>query len=151
MKSLAARSAEAFPEYDAQSSLRLAPLHDSIGDIASRRFAWLLLVLTGFVLLIACVNLANLQLARAATRAREFAVRLALGVGQWRLMRQLLIESLLLALLGGVVGIALAIWTSDFIGSHLTRWSPAGIAIILDWRVLSFALLCAARCSGLGT
>jgi predicted permease len=144
MKSLAARSAEAYPEHDAQTSLRLAPLHESIGDVASRRFAWLMLVLTGFVLLIACVNLANLQLTRAASRSREFAVRLALGVGQWRLMRQLMVESLLLAVLGGLVGIGLAIWTSDFIGAHLTRWSPRGMTIILDGHVLFFALLCSA-------
>src|SRR6185503_15978531 len=70
LKPLAARLAHAYPEHNANYGLRVAPLHASIGDEASRRFAWLLLGLTGFVLLIACANLANLQLARAATRSR---------------------------------------------------------------------------------
>jgi len=144
LKSIAARLAEAYPEYNAHSSLRVAPLHESIGDEASRRFAWLLLGLTGFVLLIACVNLANLQLARAATRSREMAVRLALGVGRWRLMRQLLAESFIVAALGGAAGVLLASWLNELIGRRLTRWSPAGIDVTLDADVLLFALLCSA-------
>jgi len=142
LKSLAARLAEAYPEHNAHQSVRIAPLRESIGDEASRRFAWLLLGLTGFVLLIACVNLANLQLARAASRSRELAVRLALGVGRGRLMWQLLVESLVVALLGGAGGMLLASWLNHLIGSRLTRWSPSGIVITLDSRVLLFALVC---------
>lgn len=142
MKALGARLADAYPQYNSNYGLRVAPLHESIGDDASRRFAWLMLGLTTFVLLIACVNLANLQLARAATRARELAVRLALGSGRVRLMSQLLAESFMLALLGGAAGILLASWLGNLIGSRLTRWSPAGIEISLDSRVLFFALLC---------
>ncbi|MBI3875889.1 MAG: FtsX-like permease family protein, partial [Verrucomicrobia bacterium] len=144
MKSQAAHLAAAYPEHNANYSLRVAPLHESIGDVASRRFAWLTLGLTGFVLLIACVNLANLQLARAAARSRELAVRLALGAGRWRLMRQLLVESVIVALLGGVAGILLASWLNDLTGSRLTRWSPKGIEVTLDSHVLLFALLCSA-------
>jgi putative ABC transport system permease protein len=143
MKSMAARLAEAYPESNANNSVRLAPLHESIGDIASRRFAWLLLGLTGFVLLIACVNLANLQLARAATRSREMAVRLALGVGRLRLMWQLLVENLLVAILGGAAGIGLAIWLSNFIGRHVSHpYFPRGFDVDVDSRVLLFALFC---------
>ncbi len=142
MKSLAGRLADAYPQYNAHHSLRVAPLHESIGDDASRRFAWLLLGLTGFVLLIACVNLANLQLARALARSRETAVRLALGASRGQLIWQVLTESFIVALLGGVLGILLATWLNDFIGSRLTRWSPAGIEVTLDAHVLLFALVC---------
>jgi putative ABC transport system permease protein len=100
-----------------------------------------LLGLTGFVLLIACVNLANLQLARVCTRSREFAVRLALGIGRWRLIRQLLAESLLISVIGGAAGIALAIWLSGYIGRHISHpYFPHGIDIKVDMRVLAFAL-----------
>lgn len=141
LRSLGVRLEESDREHNAKTGLRLAPLRESIGDASSRRFAWLMLCLTAFVLLIACVNLANLQLARAADRSRELAVRLALGAGRGRLMGQLLVESLVVALLGGAVGCALAVWVSDFIGRHLTRWSPRGVEVTLDWRVLVFALL----------
>ena len=141
MRSLASRLEQTYPEANAHNNLRVAPLRESIGDRASRRFAWLLLGLTGFVLLIACVNLANLQLARAASRSRELAVRLALGAGRWRLMWQLLVESLIVALLGGAAGIVLAIWAGNFLGSRLTIGDEHGLPVTLDWRVLLFALL----------
>jgi len=143
MKSLADRLAKTYPASNAQNSLRIIPLNESIGDESSRRFSWLMLCLTGFVLMIACVNLANLQLARAAIRSRELAVRLALGSGRWRLMWQLLCESLLIAAVGGVSGILISMWLSNFIGKQLDRWSPEGIAMPTDWRVLSFAIGCA--------
>ncbi len=142
LKRLAAHLAKAHPEYNADLGLRLAPLKESIGDEASRRFAWLMLGLTGFVLLIACVNLANLQLARAATRSREMAVRLALGVGRGRLIWQLMLENSMVAVFGGAAGILLASWLQKLIGSRLTRWSPTGIEVPLDSAVLLFAFAC---------
>jgi predicted permease len=140
---LADRLAKAHPDTNAENGLRLSLLSESIGDEASRRFAWFVLGLTGFILLIACVNLASLQLARAMARSREWAVRIALGAGQGRLMLQLLGESLLVALIGGGVGVVLAIWLSRWIGSQINHpYSPDGIAVSMDYRVLAFAVIC---------
>jgi predicted permease len=96
----------------------------------------LLFATAGLILLIACANLANLQLARASNRAREFAVRLAVGAGRSRLIRQLLTESLLLALLGGGLGLVVAYWLTG----ALRSWLPVADSG-LDARVLGFALV----------
>jgi putative ABC transport system permease protein len=114
------------------------------------RSLWLLLGITGLVLLIACANLANLMLARGSTREREFAVRLALGASRARLVRQLLAESALLAAAGAALGIALAhSLTGIVVWSISTEGSSIHLNTGLDWRVLLFAagaaiLTCAA-------
>lgn len=101
----------------------------------------LLLATSILVLLIACANLANLQLARATTRMRDFAIRLALGAGRGRLLRALLTESVLLSAVGGALGLLVAFWLVD----ALTRFLPANVSVEaglrLDPRVLGFALL----------
>jgi predicted permease len=100
-----------------------------------------LFIVVALVLLIACVNLANLLLARSALRVPEIKVRLAVGAGRWRLVRQLLTESLLLATLGGVAGVLFAFWAKDALSTITNDEAgllPSGIELTLNWRVLAF-------------
>jgi predicted permease len=98
----------------------------------------LLLGITGVVLLIACANIANLLLARGANRATEMGVRLALGAGRRQLVRQLLVEALLLAVLGGIVSLILAAWTLKGIGAMLPPEAQTTMRLRIEWPVLAF-------------
>jgi predicted permease len=109
-----------------------------VGDI--RGTLWLLLGAVGFVLLIACVNVGNLMLARATARKREFAIRAALGAGRWHLVRQSLTESMLLALAGGALGLVVANWGTHAALSVLPTTLPRASEVHVDYRVLIFAL-----------
>ena len=107
-------------------------------------FATPLLVLTaivGLVLLVACANVANLMLARAASRRRETAVCLAIGAGRWRLVRQRMAEALLLAMVGGLVGLSLATWGTSVLKALISGALPIALDISPDMRVLTFAMV----------
>lgn len=122
-------------------SLRLEPLQRSTSDSIGRTVMWFTFGLAGFVLLIACANLANLQLVRTAARARELSVRAALGAGRWRLLQQSLTESILVAMIGGAISLVIALGAVRFISVRLFSNLP-GANVELDYRVFGFALLC---------
>lgn len=140
---IAGRLALAYPGTNAGRGLRLVPLVGSEINAVHRRLIWLTLGLAGLVLLIACANLGNLQLARNAGRARDFAIRTALGASRSHLMRKLLAENLLLALAGGGLGLLGASWITTVLAPHLLDGKSAENTFQIDWRVLGFALLAA--------
>jgi predicted permease len=150
LTTIAARLAQAYPKTNlgtlerpkdpkpvtiAQES-RLNPM----AQVGLWRMSFLLFIVVGLVLLIACANVANLLLARASVRRREIAVRLALGASRLRLVRQLLTESLLLALLGAVAGLILTQWTAGLLPRFFSPEDLGGADFSLDWRVLVFTL-----------
>jgi putative ABC transport system permease protein len=134
------RMAEAYPNVNAGLSFTLKPLRDFyVGDV--RPYLCLLLAAVGFVLLIACTNVINLLLARSLAHEREIAIRTALGAGRSRLILQLLTESLLLAIVGGLVGLAFAWGWVRLLRPLVRAELPAWVAINIDWRVLAFTLV----------
>jgi predicted permease len=139
MDVVARHLAAAFPVADQDAGITLVSMKDDIvGNV--RPFLMVLLAAVGFLLLIACANVANLLLARSMGRSREFAVRAALGAGHARVMRQLLTESFLLGGLSGTAGLALAIWGARAVSHTLPGTLPRAEEISLDGRVLLFTL-----------
>ncbi|MDB6129302.1 MAG: permease, partial [Verrucomicrobiales bacterium] len=146
---LAAALARDYPDNNAAQGLKLVPLAQSSLPPEGRRLVWLTMTLSTFVLLIACANLANLQFARTATRNRELAIRGALGAPRSRIIRQLLTESFLIAFLGGLLGLILAIWGNDILNKQLLVEGENILRLSLNYQVLAFALG-ASTLSGLG-
>jgi predicted permease len=140
MDRMAQNLATAYPETDKGNSVRVTPLkQEMVQEI--RPFLLALLAAVGFVLLIACVNVANLLLARSTVRAREFAIRAALGANQGRVIRQLLTENMLLAIAGGTLGLLLAWWGTTAGLSVLPHTLPRADNVRIDLRVLLFTLI----------
>ena len=140
MDSVARRLEEQYPDSNAGWNWRLIPLQERmVGNIGQS--LWMLFGAVGFVLLIACANVANLSLARAASRSKEIAVRAAIGASRRRVARQLLTESLLLSLFGGALGVLFGMWGLDFLvwisAGNIPPWARVGI----DARVLVFTSL----------
>jgi putative ABC transport system permease protein len=140
---IAGRLAAQYPGTNAGKGVRLVSLVGSEIGPVHRRLLWLTLGLAGFVLLIACANLANLQLARSAGRARDFAIRAALGASRPQLMRKLLAENLLLALAGGGLGLLGAQFVTSILAPRVFAGKTAEAVFQSDWRVLAFALVAA--------
>ncbi len=143
MKTIAQRFSQQYPETNRDWTVQVIPLRDYAVFHGSAPFMLLLMGTVGFVLLIACANVANLLFARATGRQKEIAVRAALGAGRWRVVRQLLAESLLLGVLGAGAGLLLAQWAIYLILANmppdLERFVAGWDQIRLDGTVFGFA------------
>ncbi len=139
MDGIAQNLALAYPEADKNVGITLVSMkEDIVGKV--QPFLIVLLTAVGFLLLIACVNVANLLLARSMGRSREFAIRSAMGASQARVIRQLLSESIVLAGLGGALGLLLAVWGTKAVLGTLPGALPRASEVSLDTRVLLFTL-----------
>jgi putative ABC transport system permease protein len=140
MTGIAERLRQQFPDTNRDRGIRLVTLHRQIVGRVSLALL-VLLSAVGFVLMIGCANVANLLLARAAARQKEIAIRTALGAGRWRVARQLLTESALLAVLSGALALTLALWAVNLLQKIIPDDLPHADQIGIDGRVFGFTLL----------
>ncbi len=152
MVTLARRTAETFPETEKDWGAAVRTLPDFlVYGFGIRSGLAVIMTTVGFVLMIACANVAGLFLARAAGRRKELAIRIALGAGRLRIIRQLLTEGLMIALLGGATGLLLADWGIHFVRASLNfNEAISAVPLSLDWNVVLFtmgvSLVCAVLC-----
>ncbi len=137
MSVIASRLEHAYPETNRYIGVRLRTLREEV-SLRARLSLLVLLAAAGCILLIGCSNLANLLLARASSRRKELAVRTMLGAGRERLIRQILTESVLLSVGGGVAGLLLAVWTAPLLQTLVPDNLPMDHSLTVDWRVLGF-------------
>lgn len=142
IKALSARLEKLYPATNAGVGAEVRPLLDSLLGNYRTSLA-LLLGAVAVVLLIACANLANLLAVRGAARAREFAVRAAMGAGRGQIIRQLLLESFVIAAIGGAVGLVFATWGRDALVAFAPAGAPRFEGLAFDWRVMAFTFLLA--------
>jgi len=143
LASVAAEQEKTFPQEYPGLRYRAVPMHETVMDNVGRNIAWMLLGLSGFVLLICCANLANLQLARATASAREFAIRAALGATRSRLIAQQLTECVMLSVVGAVLGVIIALWINSALERSISIDGTRGLALTLDTSVLLGTLVIA--------
>lgn len=141
---VARRLAQDYPDTNKERGAVVIPYPTSQLGQGGAQLTWMTLALSGFVLLIACINLANLQLVRTTRRAHEIAVRLSLGCSRRRLFGMLLLESLIVSVLGGALGIAAALWSNGFVARYLALNLPLNVRAIGFTVVVS--LLAGALC-----
>jgi putative ABC transport system permease protein len=140
METITERLRQQYPDTNNKRFNRVISLQKYlIGETST--MLWLLFGAVGFVLIIACANVANLLLARSASRQKEMAIREALGASRWRVIQQVLTESTMLALAGGALGLFLAWWSVALMGKLLPQDFPRASEITVDFRVLGFTLL----------
>jgi putative ABC transport system permease protein len=140
IKAISARLEKLYPATNAGVGANVRPLLDSLLGNYRTSLA-LLLGAVALVLLIACANLANLLAVRGAARAREFAVRAAMGAGRGQIIRQLLLESFVISIIGGALGLVFAIWGRDALVAFAPAGAPRFEGMVFDWRVLAFTFL----------
>ena len=139
MDQIAAALEQAHPVWNKDRKVGVRPLRDHLVGAKTRSWMLMLLGAVGIVLLIACANVANLLLARASAREREVGIRAALGAGRWRLVRQLMVESLVLSIAGTILAVVLAWWAVQVLRTSMPAGVPRIAQIALDMRVLGAA------------